>query len=133
MISAVADTHALLWFLHKDPRLSLTALNAMNGAANRGDQIAISSITLVEVAYLVEKSRIPLNSFNLIVQFLTQPNSMLTEIPLSQSVADSLRQVVRSQVPEMADRIIAATALLLGVPVISRDSKITASSIATIW
>jgi PIN domain nuclease of toxin-antitoxin system len=133
MIAAVVDTHALLWYLHKDPKLSTTALAALNGAALKGDQIAVSSITLVEVAYLVEKNRIPFNSFDLIVKLLNQPNSMLAEIPLSQSVADSLRQVVRSQVPEMPDRVIAATALMLGIPVISRDSKITASSIATIW
>ena len=121
MIAAVVDTHALLWYLHKDPKLSATALAALNGAALKGNQIAMSSITLVEVAYLFEKNRIPPNSFDLIVQLLNQPNSMLAEIPLSQSVADSLRQVVRSQVPEMPDRIIAATALMLRVPVISRD------------
>lgn len=133
MIAAVVDTHALLWYLHKDSRLSASALAALNGAASKGDQIAVSSITLIEVAYLVEKQRIPNNSFDLIVQLLNQPGSMLAEIPLNQLVADSLRQVARSQVPEMADRIIAATALMMGVPVISRDSKITASSIATIW
>ena len=33
----------------------------------------------------------------------------------------------------MPDRIIAATALHLGVPVISRDGKIRASTVATIW
>lgn len=133
MISAVADTHALLWFLHKDLRLSSAALNALNNAAQTGDQIAVSSITLVEVAYLSEKNRIPANSFNLIARLLSQPGSMLTEIPIDQFVADSLRQVSRSQIPEMTDRIIAATAFMLSVPVISRDSKIQASSIATIW
>ena len=34
---------------------------------------------------------------------------------------------------DMPDRIIAATALTLGVPVISRDSKIQLSSVSTIW
>jgi predicted nucleic acid-binding protein len=33
----------------------------------------------------------------------------------------------------MPDRIIAATALHLGVPLVSRDRKIQASSIHTIW
>ncbi|MEO6724139.1 MAG: type II toxin-antitoxin system VapC family toxin [Blastocatellia bacterium] len=133
MIKAVADTHTLLWFLQKDARLSAAALHVMNSAAQAGHQIAISSITLVEVAYLIEKNRIPQDSFDLIIQLLQAPNSMLVEIPLDHRVADSLRQVVRTQVPEMADRIIAATALMLGVPVISRDHKIQASAIATIW
>lgn len=133
MIAAVVDTQALLWYLHKDPKLSATALAALNSAALKDDQIAVSSITLVEIAYLVEKNRIPVNSFGSVVQLLNQPNSMFAEVPLTQSIADSLRRVLRSQVPEMGDRIIAATALLLGVPVISRDSKITAAPIATIW
>jgi PIN domain nuclease of toxin-antitoxin system len=33
----------------------------------------------------------------------------------------------------LPDRIIAATAVHLGVPVISRDRKIQSSSIATVW
>jgi PIN domain nuclease of toxin-antitoxin system len=33
----------------------------------------------------------------------------------------------------MPDRIVAATALRFGVPIISRDGKIRASKLATIW
>lgn len=133
MIRAVADTHAVLWYLYNDPRLSMAAGAMMDATVKAGDEIAISSISLVEIAYLVEKNRIPLDSFDRVIAALNTPGSNLQEINLNQHVADSLRQVVRSQVPEMADRVIAATALMLGVPVISRDSKITASSIATIW
>jgi predicted nucleic acid-binding protein len=39
----------------------------------------------------------------------------------------------RDSIPDMPDRIIAATALHLGVPLISRDAKIRASNIATVW
>ncbi|MCT7949962.1 hypothetical protein NG798_09205 [Ancylothrix sp. C2] len=44
-----------------------------------------------------------------------------------------LQLVERHQVPDLPDRIIAATALHLGVPVISRDTKIQLSNINTIW
>ena len=133
MIRAIADTHAVLWYLYNDPRLSITAGAVMDATVKAGDEIAISSISLVEIAYLIEKNRIPLDAFDRIIAELNMPGSNLQEINLNQHVADSLRQVARPQVPEMADRVIAATALLFGVPVISRDSKITASSIATIW
>jgi len=46
---------------------------------------------------------------------------------------DAVRRVSRDEVPDMPDRIGGATALHLGVPVISRDSKIRVSSLATIW
>ncbi|HMV49252.1 MAG TPA: type II toxin-antitoxin system VapC family toxin [Blastocatellia bacterium] len=133
MIRAVADTHAVLWYLYNDSRLSVTAGAMMDTTIKAGDEIAISSVSLVEIAYLVEKSRVPLDAFDRVIAELNTPGSNLQEVNLDQHIADSLRQVVRAQVPEMGDRIIAATALLLGVPVISRDSKITASSIATIW
>jgi PIN domain nuclease of toxin-antitoxin system len=133
MIRAVADTHAVIWFLYKDARLPASVRDFMNDAAQAGDQIAVSAITLIEVAYLVEKSRIAIDTFERITDFLAQPNSMLREIAVDREVAKALRQVTRTAVPDLPDRIIAATGLMLGVPVISRDRKITASTITTIW
>jgi PIN domain nuclease of toxin-antitoxin system len=48
-------------------------------------------------------------------------------------VADALESVSRSEVPDLPDRIVTATALALHVPVISRDWKIRATEIQTIW
>ncbi len=44
-----------------------------------------------------------------------------------------MRHVPRSEVPDMPDRIIAATALYLKVPLISRDARIRAANLDTIW
>ena len=60
-------------------------------------------------------------------------DALLVEIPFDRNIALSLRQVDRSQIPDLPDRIIAATALYLNVPVISRDRRIQLSSIDTIW
>ena len=54
-------------------------------------------------------------------------------VPFDETVAGYLHQVGRDQVPDMPDRIIAATALTLGAPLISRDRKIQVSSVTTIW
>jgi PIN domain nuclease of toxin-antitoxin system len=40
-IRAVADTHALLWYLYNDPRISQTAMTFMDTIDKDGDQIAI--------------------------------------------------------------------------------------------
>ncbi len=133
MIRAVADTHAILWYLYNDPRLSATAGSTMDSAVQAGDEIAISSISLVEIAYLVEKNRIASDAFDRVVAELNTAGTSLREVNLDQQVADKLRQIDRAQVPDMPDRIIAATALMLGVPAISRDRKIQASAITTIW
>jgi PIN domain nuclease of toxin-antitoxin system len=58
MICAVVDTHALIWYLYNDARLSPTARTWIENAAASGDQVALSSITLAEMVYLIEKGRI---------------------------------------------------------------------------
>ena len=60
-------------------------------------------------------------------------DALLVEIPFDRNIALTLRQVDRSQITDLPDRIIAATALYLNVPVISRDRRIQLSSIDTIW
>jgi PIN domain nuclease of toxin-antitoxin system len=39
MIRAVADTHAILWYLYNDPRLSAAAGAIMDSAVQAGDEI----------------------------------------------------------------------------------------------
>jgi len=60
-------------------------------------------------------------------------NSFLVEAEVDAEVALAVQQVPRTQVPDMPDRIIAATALHLGVPLISRDRRISLSAVATVW
>ncbi len=92
MLAAVADTHALIWYLYDDSRLSAYVRGFMIDTANRSGQIAL-------------------------------------DLP----IVRTLSRVSAAQVPDMPDRIIAATAPHLGVPLISRDRQITLSSVQTIW
>lgn len=48
-------------------------------------------------------------------------------------VTDALERIPRSIVPDLPDRIVAATALHLGVPLITRDRRVQSAGIATIW
>jgi PIN domain nuclease of toxin-antitoxin system len=133
MIVAVADTHAVVWYLANDARLSLTARTTFETAAQDNDQIVISAITLVEIVYLVEKGRLAAGRFTQLMTALAATNSVLMAYPLSPEVARTMTRIERPQIPDMPDRIIAATGLHLNVPVISRDGKIVASVIQTIW
>lgn len=132
-IRYVVDAHALIWYLYDDKRLSKTAGKLMDEIEVSDDQLAISSITLVEVVYLMEKKRIDGNAFTKVVTLLEQTNPKLVEIPLDHAVVEAMRHVDRTQIAEMPDRIVAATALYLNVPVISYDHKIQSSNIATVW
>jgi len=58
---------------------------------------------------------------------------MTTRATLTVEIVDAMKQVQRADVPGMPDRIVAATAVYFGVPVISRDGKIRTSNVQTIW
>ncbi|MFN8496483.1 MAG: type II toxin-antitoxin system VapC family toxin [Anaerolineae bacterium] len=133
MIRVVADTHALIWYLYNDPRLSPLAGSVMDAADAGGDQVALSSISLVEVLYLSEKGRIHPQALERILTELHKPGPILVEVPLDHVIVEAMRRVDRASVPDMPDRIIAATAVYLGIPLISKDSKIQISGLATIW
>lgn len=133
MLLAVADTHTLIWYLDSMPKLSATAKLFIDNAALAGDQIGISAITLIEVVYLIEKGRITTPAFNTLIGELANQGSVFVELPVDAKIAVALQHVDRKQIPDMPDRIIAATALSHGVPLISRDRKIKLSTINTIW
>lgn len=133
MIVGIADTHAVIWYLYDDGRLSQTAGDFIDQAALQANQIGVSPITIVEAIYLIERGRIPEETLLLIVGVLQWPDTVFAQIPFDLDVAQAPQRVSRGDVPDMPDRIVAATALHLGVPVISRDAHIQASGIETIW
>jgi len=63
MISGVADTHAALWYVFGDSRLSASAKSAFEEAVSSRHKIAVSVISLAEVVYLVEKGRLPESAY----------------------------------------------------------------------
>ena len=58
---------------------------------------------------------------------------MIEEAPFNGEIVEAMLKVSRSDVPDMPDRIVAATGIHFGVPVISRDGRIRSSSVNTIW
>ena len=133
MSACVADTHAVIWYLLNDPRLSPDALAAMQNAAAAGDGVFVSAITLVEIIYLIEKGRFPQSLLTGVITALNDSASELTTAILDDEIAQTMQQIPRAIVPDMPDRIIAATALHLNLPLVTADHKIQASGIQTIW
>jgi PIN domain nuclease of toxin-antitoxin system len=105
----------------------------MDDAARAGHDVVLSPISLAEIVYLVEKGRLPASAYAELREALNDPDFVLREAPLTGEVVETMRQVPRVDIPDMPDRIVAATALYFGVPVISRDGRIHASNVQTIW
>ena len=133
MIAGVADTHTALWHLFDDARLSTAVKAFIDEAATSRRKIAISSISLAEVVYLVEKNRLPPSAYDDLTQALTDPEHVFTEAVFTAAVVQSMRLVSRAEVPDMPDRIIAATAVYFDVPVLSRDRRILSANLKTVW
>jgi PIN domain nuclease of toxin-antitoxin system len=133
LIAGVADTHAALWYLLGNPRLSVTARRFMDNAAAAGYDIVLSPISLAEIVYLVEKNRLPASAYEDLKTALADHDCVIEEAPFNGEIVEAMLKVSRAEVPDMPDRIVAATGIHFGVPVISRDGRIRSSSVNTIW
>lgn len=130
----VTDTHALLWYLYDARELS-PRVKAIFAGADRGEQqILIPVIVLVEIVYLAEKGRIAEGAVEDVLRLLNSDADNYVIEPLDLATVSALREVKRDEAPDMPDRIIAATGLSLGLPVLTRDAKIQAlSNVETVW
>jgi PIN domain nuclease of toxin-antitoxin system len=120
----VTDTHALIWHLTADAHLSPVCREIFE-AADRGEAtIWIPAIVLVETVYLAEKARFPSALVTQMLDLIDPPSAGYTVAPLDAGVIRSLAAINRLDVPDMPDRIVTATALKLGLPLLTRDRKI---------
>jgi PIN domain nuclease of toxin-antitoxin system len=124
----VLDTHAWLWWVDAPRRLSRAAARAIE----RADRIGISTVTVFEVADLVEKRRIDLD---------VPPRRWLREalsrrgvepLPLTAEVAVDAAQLRFAADP--FDRIIYATARAEDAQLVTRDERMRAfDPELTVW
>ena len=91
------------------------------------------SISLIEFIYLVEKGRPPGLALARFREALASPNSSIKVAPLDSDVALAVQAIPATLVPDMPDRIIAATALHLDALLVTRDRRIRAAGMKTIW
>ena len=133
MDDIVIDTHIAVWYFADAAQLSKSAETAIDKAEANGI-IFVSAITIVELIYLTEKGKIPPDVLDLLRDALDDSTTAFRLIEISREIADEVENIPRPTVPDMPDRIIAATALHLNLPLITKAPKIQAvQSIQTIW
>lgn len=129
MKTVAADTHAALWFFENDRRLTAAAAGALDGAP----RILLPSICLVEIIYLVEKGRLDVAVLPRLLAELNHPATTVELAPLDLGVVLAMQDISRFDVPDMPDRVIAATAWHHCVPLVTRDGNIRSCGVETIW
>ena len=130
----VTDTHPIVWALSNDSQLSPRA-KATFAEADAGQSIIIiPPIVVIEMIYLNEKGRIPTHLVDDLLAKVSTPGLSYRLGELNSSVIAALRQIPRHSIPEMPDRIIAATAKADGLGLITRNGAITTSGqVSIIW
>lgn len=134
MADLIIDTHTSIWYFANSPEISVLATQTIDNAVANGDAVILSAISIVEIIYLIDKGKLFPQNLNRLIQYLKLPNSSFVIQDLTEDIAQTLAQIPRSIVPDMPDRIIAATALHLNLPLVTKDRKIQAlQNINTIW
>ncbi|MDO8570971.1 MAG: PIN domain-containing protein [Candidatus Daviesbacteria bacterium] len=126
----VADTHSLIWFLTNDPKLGNNALGIFQKADKGEDVIIIPTIVLAEVSYISEKKKANIRFKEVIDKLKNSLNYVPYNLDLN--IIQKTQDLIR--IPELHDRIIIATAILVNAKILTKDDAIRKSGyIETIW
>lgn len=127
------DTHALIWWVADAPRLSARAKRAIRAALREG-HVAASTISLFEIATAIRRGRLVL---------AVPPEQWLADIrrlpelrfeAVSAEIAEVAGSFDEAVPGDPADRIIAATAITLGLKLVTADGKLRrAPKLQTVW
>jgi PIN domain nuclease of toxin-antitoxin system len=119
-MSAVTDTHALLWWFTESPKLGPRAFQCFEKCEAGEFTILIPTIVIAEALSLFDKKRILFDFKRLFKQIHESENFIL--VPLDYPI---LQQMVDlKEIPELHDKIILSTAKHLDLPIITKDKRI---------
>ena len=128
------DTHALVWWVADPKRIPAKARRAVDSAVKSSESLAVSSISIWEIAMLVARKRLAftIDAESWIASVEALP--FFTFVPVDNRIA--VRSVELEKFPhrDPADRIIVATALGLGALVVTADARLREyKPLATVW
>jgi len=128
----LVDTHVVVWLAFDQTQLSKRARAAIHDARENGDGLAISDITLLELATLCSKGRIRLEIS--LESFLREIEARFIVLPISGRACVRALGLPEAYPKDPADRIIGATALVEGMSLLTADREIRRSrALHTIW
>ena len=126
------DTHVVVWLAFDPRRISRRARAAIDTERRDGEGLAISDITLLELATLVSKGRIRLDIT--LESFLREVEARFVVLPITGRACALAAAFPAAYPSDPADRVIGATALAEGVALLTADRVIRRSRLVrTIW
>jgi PIN domain nuclease of toxin-antitoxin system len=130
-LNVVVDTHPLVWHLAGERRrLGRRARRIFDDADGGRRMVHVPAIVLMELVLLEQIGRIRVRWTELREQIQLRPSYRIE--PLTAADVDEARSL--GALPDPFDRMIAATAVRLGMPVVTRDEAMVASPrMKTVW
>jgi PIN domain nuclease of toxin-antitoxin system len=126
------DTHCAVWLAVSPERLSIGAKRSIQETRQTGGKLALSVISLYEIAYIARRKRIQLHVE--VRDFLGRLGAEFEIIPVNAAIAAQAAQFPEPFPSDPMDRLIAATALECGLVLITRDDRIHQSGVCrTLW
>jgi PIN domain nuclease of toxin-antitoxin system len=128
----LVDTHVVVWLAFDQDQISRKARTAIDDARKLGDGLAISGITLLELATLASRGRIQVRIS--LESFLQEVEARFVVLPITGRACAHAMEFPATYPKDPADRIIGATALVEGLSLLTADREIRRSRlIPTIW
>jgi PIN domain nuclease of toxin-antitoxin system len=128
----LVDTHVVLWLALEPARISKKARAVIEATRHGDEALAISDMTLLEIAIIESKRRIKLNTS--LETFLAEVEARFVVLPMTGQVCARAIGLPGDYPKDPADRVIGSTALVHGFPLITADEAILRSKLPqTIW
>jgi PIN domain nuclease of toxin-antitoxin system len=117
----ILDTHILIWWVNQSDRLRAGTIQRIE---TEPDSVAVSAISLWEIAKLVQVGRLQLSIpvEDWIEQALAYPKVVV--VPLSPAIAVESTRLPQPFHKDPADELIVAGARVLACPLVTYDGKI---------
>ena len=128
----VTDTQCLIWHLIHDRHLPKTARAIFTAADDGRSQVLVPSMVLVETIFLLQRPRVAQRVVDHLLQLTEDPDASFRVVPLDSAVVRAVNDFGPAAVPELADRVIAATARSLNLPLLTVDHAIVASGLVDV-
>jgi PIN domain nuclease of toxin-antitoxin system len=127
-VKALLDTHVLLWWFDRVPRLSDSQLRVLH-QADEENPLLVADITLWEIATLSNLGRVrlelPLREW---LEEATAP-PLVQRLPITPAVAAEVAALPDSFHRDPADRILVAAARIFGATLLTQDRRIVDSGL----